>query len=197
MRKLISKMFPVGTRSLLFGVHNVVWHPWTVIRAYRAVHGVWPQFDECLCILVHDWGYWGCENMDGAEGRKHPEVGATWAWFLVAFRNWLCFRSEEVMMERAEAAYELTLYHSSHYARLNGAKPSALYLPDKASILFEPRWFYLLRARLSGEVHEYIINSPFAKLNVHPIIWYLWYRENVKRKLEQYRQKLCGHTNKQ
>lgn len=177
----------VGTKSLLFGVHQFAWHPWTVIRAYRAVHGVWPMFDECLCILVHDWGYWGCPNLDGEQGKRHPERGARIAFCLVylwykEFRrcHWLVAKSY------AEEAYDRTLYHSSHYARAHGAKPSALYLPDKASILHEPRWFYLLRARLSGEVWEYISNSPFAKLPPELQTangWYLWYKSKVKQKL--------------
>lgn len=177
----------VGTKSLLFGVHQFAWHPWTVIRAYRAVHGVWPMFDECLCILVHDWGYWGCPNMDGEQGKLHPERGAKIAKRLV--QCWYyCFKKcpYYVALQYAEEAHDRTLYHSSHYARLNGAKPSALYLPDKASILFEPRWWYLLRARLSGEVREYISNSPFGKLPPELRTaggWYNDYVQKVKNKL--------------
>lgn len=188
MRKLISKLFPVGTRSVLWGVHNFIWHPWTVARAWRHIYGVWPTVDEWICIFCHDtFGYWGCPNMDGAEGKRHPEVGAAWAFYLVAIRNWLCLKPEDEIGERARAAEKLTLYHSSHYARLNGEQPSALYLPDKASILFEPRWWYLLRARLSGEVREYISNSPFARLSPElqtPGAWYSWYKSKVKQKLE-------------
>lgn len=178
----------VGTKSLLFGVHQFAWHPWTVARAWRNLYGRWPNLDEAICIFVHDWGYWGSPNMDGDEGRKHPEVGAAWAFILVAFRHWVCFRSEECMGEYAMLAENLALHHSSHYARLSNSPTSPLYLPDKASILYEPRWFYLLRARLSGEVREYISNSPFAKLPPELRTangWYLWYKSKVKQKLEQ------------
>lgn len=175
----------VGTKSLLFGVHAFWFHPVVVGLAWRRVNGKWPTWLEWVCIATHDIGYFGCKSMDGLDdGKRHPEGGARVARKIV---NW--FGGD------GETAYQLTLYHSSHYARLNNAEPSALCLPDKASILFEPRWFYLLRARLSGEVHEYISNSPFAKLNVHPIVWYLWYRENVKRKLEQHRQKVTPSRN--
>lgn len=126
--------------------------------------------------------------MDGEQGRRHPEAGATWAYILVAFRHWICFRSEQTFGERADAAEKLTLYHSSNYARLNNSEPSALYLPDKASILFEPCWWYLLRAKLSGEVYEYIDNSPLAKLPLAGAVradaWYLWYRRKVQEKLK-------------
>lgn len=172
----------VGTKSLLFGVHQFLWHPWTVGRAYRHIHGVWPMFDEWLCILVHDWGYWGCPNMDGEEGRRHPEHGAAIAEWLVYF--WYRLRGYHPRVSHLYAleAFDRTIAHSSHYARMRSLKPSALYLPDKASILFEPCWWYLLRAKLSGEVYEYIDNSPFAGTNVHPIVWYLWYRRQVLKK---------------
>lgn len=186
----------VGTKSLLFGVHQFLWHPWTVGRAYRHIHGVWPMFDEWLCILVHDWGYWGCPNMDGEEGRRHPERGALIAGILVYFWYRLRFiwwnrptanSKHRIAMMYADEAFNKTIAHSSHYARMRGLKPSALYLPDKASILFEPCWWYLLRAKLSGEVYEYIDNSPLAKLPLAGAVraeaWYLWYRRKVQEKL--------------
>lgn len=178
----------VGTKSVLWGVHNFLWHPWTVGRAWRHIYGVWPMFDEWLCIFCHDtFGYWGCPNMDGPEGKIHPERGAAIADWLV-YRWYRYFRRcpRLVANQYANEAYDRTLYHSSHYARTHGAKPSSLYLPDKASILHEPRWFYLLRARLSGEVYEYISNSPFAELPSElqtPGAWYNWYRGKVKEKL--------------
>lgn len=181
----------VGTKSLLFGVHQFLWHPWTVGRAYRHIYKRWPTFEEWLCILVHDWGYWGSENMDGEQGKKHPERGALIACTLVYYWYRLKFVLSRkikykhlIALMYAGDAFERTLYHSSHYVRMHGAKPSSLYLPDKVSILFEPRWWYLLRAKLSGEIYEYIENSPFKELNVHPIIWYFWYRNSVKRKLQ-------------
>lgn len=146
------------------------------------------MFDECLCILVHDWGYWGCPNMDGAEGKRHPELGAYLAYWLVFWWYRLRRVPRLVASQYGWEARDRTLYHSSHYARMHGARPSALYLPDKASILHEPRWWYLLRARLSGEVYEYIRNSPFAKLPPELQTangWYLWYKSKVKQKLEQ------------
>lgn len=170
----------VGTKSVLWGVHNFLWHPWTVGRAWRHIYGTWPTFHEWICIFCHDtFGYWACPNMDGLEGKRHPERGAAIVRRIV---NWLG--------GDGDAAYKLTLYHSSHYARMNGAEPSALYLPDKVSILFEPRWWYLLRAKLSGEVHEYVGNSPLKNyppdVSHRVSLWYTWYRSKVKQKLEQY-----------
>ncbi|MCK5235828.1 MAG: hypothetical protein KAR06_02490, partial [Deltaproteobacteria bacterium] len=61
---------PVGTKSLLFGVHQFIWHPITVLIAWCKLYG-WPTWPELVCIIVHDWGYWGKPNMDGPEGEKH------------------------------------------------------------------------------------------------------------------------------
>lgn len=168
----------IGTRSVLYGAHQFLWHPWTVAKAYRLVYGKWPTLDEWIGILTHDIGYWGSPNMDGEEGRKHPEVGANVAARIVFFFT----RS----VTRAVDVYFFTLYHSSHYAAMHNAEPSRLFLPDKVSILVESRRFYLLRATLSGEVREYIENSPFGKLPPELKTaggWYNDYVQKVKNKL--------------
>ena len=135
------KWFPVGRRSLLFGVHQFLWHPWTVYQAWRRLYGR-PNWREAVCIVIHDWGYWFAPNIDGPEGQRHPEWGARIA------RRWL-----------GDAYGDLVLYHSRHYARLHGKAPSKLCWADKLSILYEPKWFYLLRATLSGEIREYRRNG--------------------------------------
>lgn len=53
-----------GTKSLLFGVHQFIWHPLTVLLAWIKLYG-WPAWEELVCIIIHDWGYWGKSNMDG------------------------------------------------------------------------------------------------------------------------------------
>lgn len=127
----------VGTKSLLFGVHQVFWHPFTVWRAWRHLYGA-PTWRECVCIVIHDWGYWGCPNMDGPEGELHPYVGAALAQDL--------FGPEY---------HELVLGHSRYLAKKMGWQPSRLCWADKLSMAYEPTWFYLIRARLSGEILEY------------------------------------------
>lgn len=138
---MIQKWFPVGRRSLLFGVHQFLWHPWTVYKAWCRLYGR-PGWREVVCIFIHDWGYWCVPNIDGPEGQRHPEWGARIA------RRWL-----------GDAYGDLVLYHSRHYARLHGKAPSKLCWADKLSILYEPKWFYLLRATLSGEIREYRRNG--------------------------------------
>ena len=65
----------IGTKSLLFGVHQFFWHPLTVYRAWKRLYGR-PNLRESICIFVHDWGYWRAGDMDGSIGGLHPEVGA-------------------------------------------------------------------------------------------------------------------------
>lgn len=84
----------VGTKSLLFGVHQFIWHPITVARAWRRLHRKWPTLAECICIFVHDWGYWGCNDMDGPEGKNHPKLGARlaaiWVGRFHRLKMWAC-----------------------------------------------------------------------------------------------------------
>jgi hypothetical protein len=126
-----------GTKSLLFGIHQVFWHPYTVLKAWRTMYGR-PTWKELACIVIHDWGYFGSPNMDDERGEKHPELGARIAGRLFG-----------------DAYSRLVLLHSRHYARLITVEPSALCWADKLSILYDPPWFYLIRARLSGEIAEY------------------------------------------
>ncbi|WP_248063852.1 hypothetical protein [Paenibacillus silvae] len=133
----MQSLFPLGRRSLLFGVHQFLWHPWTVYRAWNHLYGR-PDWREVVCIFLHDWGYWFCENMDGKEGRVHPEFGAKIAAHLLG-----------------REYGDLVLYHSRYYSNLHCQIPSKLCWADKLSIVYDPKWFYLLRAKLSGEIKEY------------------------------------------
>lgn len=132
----------VGTRSLLFGVHAFWWHPVTVYRAWCALYGRRPTWKETVCIIVHDWGYWGCETMDGPGGELHSLAGSGIAWLLFDLEH-----------------EELVLYHSRAYAATMCVRPSKLCWPEKLSMVYDPIWFYLLRARLSGEIREYHANA--------------------------------------
>lgn len=167
----------IGTKSLLFGVHQFLWHPYTVARAWRFLHGRWPNFPEWVCIFCHDLGYWGKPNMDGPEGRTHPERGARIAGrVLYYYARWKGHEPEDAKF--FESLYhDFTLLHSRYYARRYSREVSELFLPDKLCILFEPRWWYLLRAGLSGEIWEYVANAPekFERW-VH---WHAWYETKV------------------
>lgn len=155
-------IMPVGRRSVLFGVHQFLWHPITVLLAWLRLYGR-PTWKELVCIIVHDWGYWFCPNIDGEEGERHPELGAKLAgrWFGPEYQL-------------------LCICHSRHYAYLLGCEPSKLCWADKLSILYEPWWFYLFRAWLSGELKEFrqeAAKAGFVPLGVSHRQWFRWLRQ--------------------
>jgi hypothetical protein len=147
-----------GTKSLLFGVHQFLWHPVTVWLAWRDLYGTRPTWRETVCIIVHDWGYWGCEEMDGRSGLFHPYRGAAIA---DAIFGW----------EYAS----LVMWHSRTLAKRFHRNPSKLCWPDKVSMKYDPTAFYLFRARLSGELKEYRKNaaeSDFCPANAPDKVWH-------------------------
>lgn len=155
----------VGTKSLLFGVHQFIWHPVTVTLAWRELYGTWPEWKEFVCIIIHDWGYWGKPNMDGPEGEEHPILGANIASFLFG-----------------REYYTFCLFHSRHYSRKSGEIPSRLCWADKLAIHYDPWWFYLPRAWLSGELKEYrkVANkSGFISIRANHREWFNKVREHL------------------
>jgi len=162
----------VGTKSLLFGYHQFIMHPFFVVLGWNAEYGRLPTFRESICIMVHDWGLWGKPNMDGTEGRSHPELGARIASFLLAL-------SDE------HRWYEFCAAHSRHYALSKELPLSPLCAADKRSIDFIPDWLYILCTRLSGELEEYRgYSNDFFGLTVNDSDreWFrrfkTWYKDN-------------------
>lgn len=190
----------IGTKSLLFGVHQFLWHPWTVAKAWRKLYGKWPTWEQALCILVHDWGYWGKPNMDGPEGKTHPEAGARLAAWIISRLALLRGASIVDAFFLSYEVYKFTVCHSSAAAKKLGQKPSALYYADKASVLEESEGFYLLRAKASGEVWEYIKVALDSKVwpdsrrwffcecltrDEQAKVWLRWYREKTKNRVNR------------
>lgn len=145
----------VGTKSLLFGVHQIFWHPVTVAKAWRALYGKWPRGWEWVAILVHDWGYWGSPEMDGPVGKEHPLRSARifsrifWTFHRDTFPNTI----KHIILRG------LVAHHSRSLCTAMGVEPSALCWADKLSSVHDPVWWYLLRARVTGEIKEYRHNS--------------------------------------
>jgi len=129
----------VGTKSLLFGVHQFLWHPLTVLIAWHHLYG-WPTWREIVCIFIHDWGLWGSSDIDGKEGLIHPARSAAIA---------------RKLFGKGSVESLLVLFHSRHFARLCRMEPSMLCWADKLSIRWDPWWLYIPRAILSGEIIEY------------------------------------------
>jgi hypothetical protein len=119
--------------------------------------------------LAHDWGYWGCGDIDGKEGKEHPLISA-----IIAERIMKFFCAPR---DRQIEIHHLIVLHSQTIAVRVGERPSALCWPDKYSIVFDPPGWYLFRARLSGEIIEYRRNAVVAG-HVHAWesdrSWYYW-----------------------
>lgn len=180
-----------GTLSILFGVHQFLWHPFTIWRAWRYLYKENPGWFYLVCIFCHDLGYWGKPDMDGPEGQTHPEGGAKIAKWIVLHWMRLIGKPDAIACHYAEQAHDISLCHSTHYAQAKGLSVSSLYLPDKVCVLFDPPWFYKLRARLSGELAEYVSNAnrkmesdwgPFHSADS----WLNWYRSRMHRKAQEH-----------
>jgi hypothetical protein len=159
-----------GTKSILFGVHAFWFHPITVLLAWIELYGR-PSWKEMVCIFVHDLGYYGKPNMDGKEGEMHPVLGADIAHSLLDPVDSFNYR-------------DMCLYHSRTCAKKYGVPPSKLCWADKLCIKYDPWWFYLMRALLSGEVYEYLgdaIKSELLPSTATYRQWFTWARERGVR----------------
>lgn len=170
----------VGKKSLMVGVHQFLWHPLTVLIAWWVLYGR-PSWRELVCIIIHDWGYWFAPNMDGPEGERHPECAAQLA------GRWL-----------GPEYHDLCLYHSRHYARNAGRKPSRLCWADMLSILYDPWWLYLPRAWVSGELKEYrkvAAEAGFIPLEASHREWYYWVKDRLSTLGRQMRGDVVPYVN--
>lgn len=134
----------MGTRSLLFGAHQVVLHPIFVALAWRKLYGKWPRsLGVWFAFVVHDWGYWGLGDMDGDEGKRHPMRGAA-----------LVSRFFDVPF--SPTWFRFTAGHSRSYANLLEIPTSMLMPADKLATALMPFWLYVALVGLSGEWREYL-----------------------------------------
>lgn len=155
----------VGTKSLLFGYHQVLLHPLMVASAWWKLFGF--PYDPRLwaAFFVHDIGYFGKPNMDGPEGTAHPFVGAHIMHFLFdrlyidSFSGYTCETDEW---------YKFTLYHSRSLAKVYFASVSKLCYADKLAFLYYPQWLLKLLYWLSGEGAEYMDEDREQN-------WDVWY----------------------
>lgn len=103
--------------------------------------------------------------MDGPTGTRHPELGAEIAAGLFG-----------------KTHGDLVLLHSRRYAKDRGLQPSKLCWADKLSILFEPEWLYLLRARASGELAEYRKQATaYVPIESSDRAWLRWIKRRFAR----------------
>lgn len=134
----------VGTKSLLFGCHQFILHPIFVYSAWINCYRELPNPKETICIIIHDWGYWGKPNMDGPEGELHPQWAA------------------HVATKYLGGEYGiLCLLHSRFAARAVMRPVSKLCLPDKIGVAKMPDWLWVILARFTGELYEYMGQSKY------------------------------------
>lgn len=133
-----ARRLPIGSRSVLFGAHQFFIHPIFVFLGWWKLYGFPRDPRLWVAFVVHDLGYWGRGDMDGAEGEAHVEWGAGLMerWF---GREWA----------------DLCRYHSRYWANQHGVKPSRLCFADKMALVVTPVWMHVLLTRLSGEIVEY------------------------------------------
>lgn len=129
----------LGTRSLMFGVHQIFLHGITVAYAWYKTWGFPKDIRLWFAFFLHDIGYFGKPNMDGEEGSRHPELGA---------------KIMEKMFGKKWG--DFTLCHSGRYAKMNDLEVSKLYVADKMAMYYTPKWLYLILANFSGEIKEYL-----------------------------------------
>ncbi len=153
----------VGTKSLLFGVHQFVLHPLFVAWAWWRLYGFPWHPALWICILVHDWGYWGKPNMDGPEGERHPELGARLASHLLDDPPRLHYSHAKLSTTHQDHWIgpwgQFCLFHSRHYAKKHGHPFSRLCVADKYAICLYPAWLYLALAWSTGELREYMAHA--------------------------------------
>lgn len=142
----------IGTKSVLFGAHCFILHPFFVAAAWRKLYGF--PFDPRLwcAFFLHDIGYLGKPNMDGEEGEQHPRTGAKIMKFLFG-QEW----------------HDFTLYHSRFLAKKEGKQFSRLCVADKLAIVLTPAWLYLPMVRATGEIKEYMKDAAINSNGQIPV----------------------------
>jgi hypothetical protein len=153
----------IGTKSLLFGVHQFILHPITVAISYYRIYGFPLDPRLWVAFLVHDWGYFRCEDMDGPGGREHPQ---------------LAYHIMKVLFGHDWGQW--TRCHSREYCKNHGLVPSTLCVADKMAITVLPTNVYLAIASLTGELDEYMKSSN-GRFGNTPAEWLNGLKEYMRK----------------
>lgn len=163
------KWLPIGTRTLIFGVHQFIIHPLMVAIAW---HKLFPpaNFPIWCSFFLHDIGYWGkVDGLDTPGGKTHPVLGAKVMAHVFDFNPWGVIDGGKYG--------EFTLFHSRSYADRFGVGYSDLCIADKYATCMYPEWLYLLLANTSGEIVEYL-----EVANNTTSAWFMPYHHAVETK---------------
>ena len=157
----------IGTKSLLYGAHCFFLHPLTLAIAWTRLFGFPWDPRIWVALGVHDFGYFTCPNMDGAEGEQHVWLGSkimsslfdravdrTLAGRLSRFCNRVWgYRPE------GQSWAHFCLFHSRSFAKRRNQPVSRLCVADKLAFAVTPRWLYLPMVTWTGEIREYLENA--------------------------------------
>jgi hypothetical protein len=156
----------IGSKSLIYGAHQVLIHPIAIAYAWTKLYGFPLDLRLWCAFLIHDWGYWGKSNMDGESGERHPVKGAAIMRLLFG-----------------KAWGDFTLLHSRFYATKLNRQFSRLAVADKLASTVLPAWLYVPMVCLTGEADEYMHctslkeGSKFRSQGVISGDVRLWYSE--------------------
>ncbi len=89
-------------------------------------------------------------DIDGEEGKTHPELGAQ-------IIHWLFDKKarSDYWFVPPPVWYEFCLYHSRYYAKNEDHPVSALALADKLGFVITPWWVFVPLAWMCGSLKEY------------------------------------------
>jgi hypothetical protein len=147
----------MGTKSILFGAHQFMIHPWFVAAAWWRLYGFPTDIRLWVAFFVHDIGYWGMPNMDGFEGEMHPYLGArVMRWLFDYQLVWTHSHVTELSPLTCSPWFCFTLNHSRFLAKKHPTRHSRLCVADKLALAMTWRWLYLICTNLTGEIHEYM-----------------------------------------
>jgi hypothetical protein len=132
----------IGTRSVLYGAHCAIVHPWFLAVACWKLHGFPWDLRLWATFWLHDIGYLSKLDMDGSDGETHVELGAR-IMALFFGESWGAF----------------TATHSRYWAKRTGRQFSRLCLADKLAFVLTPAWLYLPMAKATGELSEYMLRA--------------------------------------
>ena len=132
----------IGTRSVLYGAHCAVLHPWFLAVAWSKLYGFPWDVRLWASFWLHDIGYISKPNMDGSEEETHVELGAKIMGLLFG-ESWAAF----------------TAAHSRYWAKRNGRQFSRLCVADKLAFVLTPAWLYLPMTKATGELSEYMLRA--------------------------------------
>jgi hypothetical protein len=165
----------IGTKSVLFGVHQFLLHP------FMLAIGWWKAYGFRAVPIGHRtvWDDTKVGRTAVLRRARRREVRAR----LLDPRLWVAFAVHDLgylgkpnmdgpegethpelgasIMRRlfGEAWGDLVLLHSRYYSKKLGRPVSPLCFADKWVIVLEPAWLYLPRVWLSGELREFVANG--------------------------------------